>query len=179
MVCTHIENHSCNGKISCSIKATVMPSSFQVGQCRTHCSHITNQLLNYYTLGSWFICSQLFLGNYTVGHSVTYLYTLLVSALGESSTDSQIMLNSRLYRQLPNCRKMNLHPILLQIMSTRFSKRYVFHPSSTTVAYTSQNLYPNLTRQLLMALYMTLASSLPHLFHVSGCVSRCAVAVYP
>lgn len=156
-----------------------MPPSFRVGQCCTYCSHIINQLLNYYMLGFWFICSQLFLGKYPVGHSVTCLYTLSVSAPGESSTDPQIMLNSRLYRQLPNCRKTNLHPILSQTMSTRFSKRYVFHPSSTTLTYTSQNLYPNFTRQPLMALYMTLASSLPHLFHISGRVSHCAVAVYP
>lgn len=58
------ENHSYNSKILCSIKAAVMPLSFQVGQCCTHYSHIINKLLNY--LHAWFICSQLYLGKYLI-----------------------------------------------------------------------------------------------------------------
>lgn len=168
------ENHSCSSKIVCSINATVMSFSFHTGQC----SHIINQLLNHER--AWFICSQLYSVkiSHTIGCSVTCLCTLLAWALGESSTESQKLQRSSLHRHLPNCRKRNLHPILLQIMPTRFSKRCVFHASSTTHLH-PQNLYPNFTRQCLMSLYITLASSLPHLFHSSGHRSHCTAAVYP
>lgn len=141
------ENHSCNSKILCSINTAVMSVSFHTGQC----SHIKKQLLN--RGHAWLICLQLYLVriSHTVGCSVTCLCTLLAGALGESSTESQKMQSSSLHRHLPNCREMNLHPILLQIMPTRFSKRYVFHTSSTAYLH-PQNLYPNSTSQCLMSL---------------------------
>lgn len=114
----------------------------------------------------------------TVGCSDTCFCTLLAWALEESSTESQKIQSSSLHRHLPNCRKINLHPILLQIMPPWLSKRYVFHTSSTTSVH-PQNLYPNFTHQPLMSLYITLASSLPHLFHSSGPRSHCTAAVYP